>query len=79
MTDIAVKSKADLTIEEEISVLENEIQSGQKLVKDRITWLSNPLNKKKSTYQAIKMNTREVEEELDQKIDRLMILKKKIA
>jgi hypothetical protein len=79
MTDIQMKSKSDLTPQEQIEILEMEIAAGEKLLSDRRAWLHNAFNKKKSTYSAIATDTRELQEKIDEKKSELTDLKKKIA
>jgi hypothetical protein len=79
MTDIYMKSKNDLTPQEQIEILEMEIAAGEKLLKDRKAWLHNDFNKKRSTYSSIAADTRELKDKIDEKKSELTDLKKKIA
>ena len=79
MDQFKLMSRPDLTIEEQVSILEMDITSAEKLVGDRNKWLQDDRNKRKSTYGAIATDTREISEKLDDKKAELEDLKKKIA
>jgi hypothetical protein len=47
-------------------MLENEIKSLQELINKREKWLADPLNKKKGTYSAVKNDTDELRQDLQE-------------
>ncbi len=69
------KSKTDCNPEERKAILEHEIQSLSILIDKRTAWLSKAENKRRSTYNAVLSDTRQMEIKLDDLQDELKELK----
>lgn len=65
MTQIIEKSKADLDSKTRQAIMRDEMVHLEDLVSRRRDWLDLPLNKKRSTYQAVLRDTREMEKTLE--------------
>lgn len=76
---MTIKMKSDLSIADQIGILQDEIAAKENLIDQRKAWLHNEYNKKKSTYTSIAADTREHQEELDEMKKQLEDLRKKVA
>lgn len=76
---MTIKLKSELSINDQIAILEDEIAAKEDLIDKRRAWLHNEYNKKKTTYASIASDTREHQEELKEMKKQLEGLKKKIA
>ncbi len=63
MTQITEKTKAGLGSKTKLQIMRDEIEHLEDLVSRRQTWLN--VNKKKTTYQAVLRDTREMEKTLE--------------
>jgi hypothetical protein len=65
MTTITEKSKAEQSIAASQATMRDEITHLEYLVSRRHEWLDVPLNQKRTTYQSVLRDTREMEKALD--------------
>ena len=72
---MTIKTKKDCDQDERRTILEHEILSLEILIDRRTAWLSKAENKRKSTYNAVLRDTKEMEEQLDDLHDQLTELK----
>lgn len=68
---MTIKSRHSCNQEDSRAILEHEIQSLEILIDKRTAWLSKAENKRRSTYNAVQNDTRQMVEQLDELRDQL--------